>query len=49
MTKSRLLCLNKKADEVDNVDNLRQITISSNFIKIIQSAMCARFLDEINE
>ena len=33
MTISRLFCLNKKADEVGNVDNLRPIKISSTFIK----------------
>ena len=30
---NRLFCLNKKADEIGNVDNLRPIAISSTFIK----------------
>ena len=45
----RLFCLNKKADEVGNVDNLRPIAISSTFIKMIESAIYTRLLDEINE
>ena len=49
MTISRLFCLNKKADEVGNVDNLRPIAISSTFIKMIESAIYTRLLDEINE
>jgi len=39
MTISRLFCLNKKVDEIDNVDNLRPIAISSTFIKILDSAI----------
>ena len=49
MTISRLFCLNKKADEVGNVGNLRPIAISSTFIKMIESAIYTRLLDEINE
>ena len=51
MTISRLFCLNKKADEVGNVDNLRPIAISSTFIKMIESAINTRLrlVDEINE
>ena len=49
MTISRLFCLNKKADEVGNVDNLIPIAISSTFLKMIESAIYARLLDEINE
>ena len=37
MTISRLFCLNKKVDEVGNVDNLRPIAISSTFIKMIDN------------
>ena len=48
MTLSRLFCLNKKADEVGNVDNLRPIAISSTFIKMIESAIYTRLLDVIN-
>ena len=46
---SRLFCLNKKADEIGNVDNLRPIAISSTFMKILESAIFTRLLDEINE
>ena len=35
MTISRLFCLNKKADEVGNVDNLRPIAISSTFLLLV--------------
>ena len=49
MTISRLFCLNKKADEIGNVDNLRTIAKSSTFIKMIESAIYTRLLDEINE
>ena len=49
MTISRLFCLNKKAEEVGNVDNLRPIVISSEFIKMIESAIYTRLLDKINE
>ena len=49
MTISRLFCLNKKADEVGNVYNLRPIAISSTFIKMIESAIYTRLLDEIHE
>ena len=45
---SRLFCLNKKADEIGNVDNLRPIAISSTFMKILESAIFTRLLDEIN-
>ena len=45
---SRLFCLNKKADEIGNVDNLRPIAKSSTFMKILESAIFTRLLDEIN-
>ena len=48
MTISGIFSLNKKADEVDNVDNLKPIAISSTFIKVIDSAIYTRLLDEIN-
>ena len=48
MTISRLFCLNKKADEIGNVDNLRPIAISSTFMKILESAIFTRLLEEIN-
>ena len=48
-TINRLFCLSKKADELGNVDNLRPIAISSTFIKMIESAIYTRLLDEINE
>ena len=49
MTISRLFCLNKKVDEIDNVDNLRPIAISSTFIKMIESVIYTRLLDKINK
>ena len=45
---SRLFCLNKKADEIGNVDNLSPIAISSTFMKILESAIFTRLFDEIN-
>ena len=49
ITTSRLFCLNKKANEVGDVNNLRPIAISSTILKIIESAILARLLKEINE
>ena len=48
ITTFRLFCLNKKADEVGNVDNLRPIAISSTFIKMIESTIYTRLSDKIN-
>ena len=48
MTISGIFSLNKKADEVDNVDNLKPMASSSTFIKVIDSAIYTRLLDEIN-
>ena len=45
---SRLFCLNKTADEIGKVDNLRSIAISSTFIKILESSIFTRLLTEIN-
>ena len=33
ITTSRLFCLNKKADEVGDINNIRPIAISSTFLK----------------
>ena len=49
MTIIKSFCLNKKADDEVNEDNLRPIVISSEFIKMIESAIYTRLLDEINE
>ena len=49
ITTSRLFCLNKKANEVGDVNNLRPIAISSTILKIIESAILTRLLKEINE
>ena len=48
ITTSRLFCLNKKANEPGDVNNLRPIAISSKIIKMIESAILTRLLDEIN-
>ena len=48
ITTSRLFCLNKKANEPGDVNNLRPIAISSTIIKMIESAILTRLLDEIN-
>ena len=49
ITTSRLFCLNKKANEPGNVNNLRPIAISSTILKIIESAVLTRLLKEIND
>ena len=49
MTMNRLFCINKKADEVGHVDNLRPIAISHTFIKMIELVIYTRLLNEINE
>ena len=49
ITTSRLFCLNKKANEPGNVNNLRPIAISSTILKIIESAILTRLLKEIND
>ena len=46
---SRLFCLNKKANEPGDVNNIRPIAISSTILKIIESAILTRLLKEINE
>ena len=48
ITTSRLFCLNKKANEPGDVNNLRPIAISSTIIKMIESAILTRLLKEIN-
>ena len=45
---TRLFCLNEKADEIGNVDNLRSLTIFITFMKILESAIFTRLLDEKN-
>jgi len=45
---SRLFWLNKKGDEVGNVDNICPITISSIFNKIIESVLLKRLNEDIN-
>ena len=45
---SRLFCLNKKANEPGDVNNIRPIAISSTILKIIESAILTRLLKEIN-
>ena len=49
MTISRIFYLNKKADELGNVDNLRPIAISSTFVKMIESAIYTRLLNKKND
>ena len=44
-----LFCINKKKDEIRNVDNLRPIAISSTFMKILESTIFTKLLDEIND
>ena len=46
---SRLFCLNKKANEPGKVNNIRPIVISSNILKIIESALLTILLKEIND
>ena len=41
--------MNKKADEVGDINNIRPIAISSTFLKLIESAILTRLLNEINE
>ena len=48
ITSSKLFCLNKKADEVGDVNNIRPIAISSTFMKLIESAILTRLIKEIN-
>ena len=49
LTTSRLLCLNKKANEVGDINNLRPIAISTTFIKIIESALLTIILKQVND
>jgi hypothetical protein len=49
ITTNRLFCLNKKADEVGDINNIRPIAISSTFMKLIESAILTRLINEINE
>ena len=46
---SRLFCLNKKANEPGDVNNIRPIAISSTILKILESAILTKLLKEINE
>ena len=41
--------MNKKADEVGDINNIRPIAISSTFLKLIESAILTRLINEINE
>ena len=49
ITTSRLFCLNKKGDEVGDINNIRPITISSTFMKLIELALLTRLVNEINK
>ena len=48
ITTSRLFCLNKNASEAGDINNIRPIAIASTFIKIIESIILRRLLEEIN-
>ncbi len=41
--------MNKKADEIGDINNIRPIAISSTFLKLIESAILTRLIIEINE
>ena len=49
ITTSRLFCLNKKANEPGDINNIRPIAISSTILKMIESSILTRLLKEINE
>jgi len=49
ITTSRLFCLNKKVDKIGDINNIRSITISCIFLKLIKSAILTRSINEINE
>ena len=49
ITTSRLFCLNKKANEPGDINNIRPIAISSTILKMIESSILTRLLNEINE
>ena len=41
--------MNKKADEVGDINNIRSIAISRKFLKLIESAILTRLVNEINQ
>ena len=41
--------MNKKVDEVGDINNITSIAISSIFLKLIKSAILTRLINEINE
>ena len=49
ITTFRLFCLNKKANERGDVNNIRSITISSSILKLIEKIILYRLLNEIND
>ena len=41
--------MNKKADEVGDINNISSIAISRKFLKLIESAILTRLVNEINK
>ena len=48
ITTFRLLCLNKKANEPADINNIRPISISSIILKLMEKIMLKRLLNEID-
>ena len=48
-TTNSLFCLNKKLDEVGEINNIIPIAISSTIMKLIESVILTRLIKEINE
>ena len=48
ITTFRLLCLNKKANEPGDINNIRPIAISSTILKLMEKIILKRLLDEID-
>ena len=49
ITTFRLFCLNKKANEPGDINNIRPIAISSIILKLMEKIILKRLLDEIND
>ena len=48
ITTFRLLCLNKKANEPGDINNIRPIAISSTILKLMEKIILKRLLEEID-
>ena len=49
ITTFRLFCLNKKASEPGDINNIRPIAISSTILKLMEKIILNRLLSEIND